>query len=145
MFVFFRTTKPHLKSPCTTLGHNFKLWLRHCKVKHQKEICIFLFNKINPWGLCYFVYYVHLWLFWAESFSQDLHIEILFRKKIHIQSEAKIVWHRAPKDRWCHLHPRVRIVPARFVDNDLFKWKRGKNPWALFLSKCRTFTAIENY
>lgn len=48
-------------------------------------------------------------------------------------SKARIVWHIAPRDRWCHLHPRLRIVPARFVDNDLFKWERGKNPWALFL------------
>lgn len=84
-------------------------------------------------------------VFWAESVSHGLHMAILCRKKIHIRSKAKIVWHVSPRDRWCHLHPQVRIVPARFVDNDLFKWEWGKkNPWAPF-HKYRTFTAIENH
>lgn len=84
-------------------------------------------------------------LHFGQSVSHGLHMPILSRKKIHIQSTARIVWHIAPRDRWCHLHPRVRRVPARFVDNDLFKWEKGeKIHKTSSLSKYGTFTAVEN-
>lgn len=71
--------------------------------------------------LCYFICLLPFIAFGAESFSHGLHTAILCRKNIHIQSKARIIWHIAHRDRWCHLHSRARIVPARFVDNDLFK------------------------
>lgn len=87
-----------------------------------------------------------LWLYILGSqFHMVCICQFYAEKKIHIQSSARIVWHIAPRDRWCHLHPRVRIVPARFGDNDLFKWEKGeKIHKPSSLSKYGTFTAVEN-